>query len=212
MGVRAVLVAALVLVPLVAAAAPGDFRVIEGTLVVAPQPPGAPVARVDGDDGVTYYADLRGARWDPGRLLVGARVTLAGYEGVRPDEITAAVLDPTEGLPPAASAPTGPPQTAVVPPTPPPSRPPSTAAPGATAAPPAPREPSERVEGRVERIEGNELTLRTPAGSAVRIDLSQVQADVRSTVRPGERVTVFGRFTDGERRLVANGFYLVHTR
>lgn len=193
MMVRALAVAALVLVPLVAAAAPGDFRVIEGTLVVMPEAPSPPVARVDGDDGVTYYADLRGARWDPARLRVGQRVALAGYEGARPDEITAAVLDASEGAP-AASVPTAP----------------SAAASPGTAAP-APREPAERAQGTVERIEGNELTLRTPGGTRVTADLSQIQADVRRTVRPGDQVTVFGRFTDGDRRLVANGFYVVHT-
>lgn len=202
-------VAALLVIPVTASAAPGGFRVIEGRLVSLPAPPGPAVARVDGDDGVSYYADLRGARWDPSRLRVGDRVALAGYEGARPNELIAAVLDPSEELP-AASAATAPPAVAVVPPAPPPSQPPAGAVPPTATAPRPEREPPEQIKGRVERIAESSVVVRTPDDHEVTVDLSQIGADARHSLRRGDELTVYGRFTD-DQRLVATGFYTVHT-
>lgn len=175
----------LVAFPVSVSAAPGDFRVIDGTLIAAGAQGTATIARIDGDDGVSYYADLRGARWDPLRLRPGALVTLAGYEGAQPNQITAAVLDARETAAPAASPATN------MPPSPPEREP-----------------PADRVEGRVESIAGNILTLRSADGRPVRVDLGQVRVDIRTSVGVGDRVTVFGRYTDRQ-ELLATGFYAV---
>jgi hypothetical protein len=83
---------AVLLTPGVAAAAPGDFVTITGT--VQSERDGVLVVRAD--DGATYFADLRGAtRGRPFRI--GDRVSIAGYEGRRPDEINVATLDAAAG-------------------------------------------------------------------------------------------------------------------
>jgi hypothetical protein len=76
----------------VAAAAPGDFVTITGTAQYEKNA----LLVVRSDDGATYFADLRGAtRGRPFRI--GDTVSIAGYEGQRPDEINVAIVEPAAG-------------------------------------------------------------------------------------------------------------------
>jgi hypothetical protein len=96
------LVIAAVLVALVAPfalAAPGDPRVVAGTLVWPPVVGPEPFAVVRGHDGRFYYADpaLLGPR-DRTMLRSGDRVAVTGAEGARPaieDSLQPSALPPT---------------------------------------------------------------------------------------------------------------------
>ena len=69
-------------------AAPGDPRVVQGTLEWPANLGGEPFVVVRGDDGRMYYADISAAqRRTPGPLSAGTRVTVAGIESVKPHEI-----------------------------------------------------------------------------------------------------------------------------
>jgi hypothetical protein len=82
-------VLALPWLPGAAAAAPGDFVTLTGTV----QHERSNLLVLRTDDGRTVFADLRGAT-RPRAFRVGDAVTLAGYEGRRPDEISVAIVEP----------------------------------------------------------------------------------------------------------------------
>jgi hypothetical protein len=97
--------------------------------------------------------------------------------------------------PPAAGSPTA---------TPPPT-PTSDNGPG-EAGPPTPRAntertPTERLDGQVRRVSGNELVLRATDGREVIVQMP----NIAEVLQPGDHVTMFGR-PDGSRRFVATGF------
>src|SRR5213593_442291 len=91
--------------PVPALAAPNDFRVVSGTLLhPARLGPDAAVAVLKSDEGTVCYADLRAVSRIP-TVERGAAVTLVGFEGSRPDQLTAQVIYPPEGTPAPADAP-----------------------------------------------------------------------------------------------------------
>ena len=91
--------------PVPALAAPNDFRVVSGTLLhPARLGPDAAVAVLKSDEGTVCYADLRAVSRIP-TVERGAAVTLVGFEGSRPDQLTAQVIYPPEGTPALAAAP-----------------------------------------------------------------------------------------------------------
>jgi len=69
----------------------------------------------------------------------------------------------------------------------------------------APAEDMWRVDGTVETVNGSTVGLRGPDGRTRSVDLSQLSESTWRTLRPGERISVFGAPRD-DRRLIANGF------
>jgi hypothetical protein len=101
-AVAVVVLAVVVLASRPALAAPGEFRVIDGTLVHPPALRGEPIAQLRGDDGAVYWVDLRGVERTVRGLQAGAALTVAGYEGERPDQISAHLVTRREAEPPAS--------------------------------------------------------------------------------------------------------------
>ena len=171
-------------------AAPGEPRVVQGTLewpaaVVSTQP----FVVIRGDDGRMYYADIDSAqRRTPGPLAAGSRVAVLGIEGSRPYEIAAIAIGAGDaaslGLVPGAS-----------------SEPSAAVSSGSV----VPAEDMWRVDGTVETVNGSTVGLRGPDGRTRSVDLSQLSESTWRTLRPGERISVFGAPRD-DRRLIANGF------
>jgi hypothetical protein len=170
-------------------AAPGEPRVVQGTLEWPAAVSTQPFVVIRGDDGRMYYADINSAqRRTPGQLAAGARVAVLGIEGSRPYEIAgiaigagdaaALGLVPGGGSDPSASV--------------------STAS-------AAPAEDMWRVDGTVESINGSTVGLRGADGRTRSVDLSQLSESTWRSLRPGERISVFGAPRD-DRRLIANGF------
>ena len=87
-----------------ASGAENDFKVIDGILVQPLVLPGDRVAQLSGPEGAIYYIDLRhvAVRLPPDPLRIDARtvITVAGYEGPRPDQISAHALEIREAAPP----------------------------------------------------------------------------------------------------------------
>jgi hypothetical protein len=182
-------VAILALSSGVAQAAPGEPRVVQGTLEWPAAVSAQPFVVIRGDDGRMFYADIASAqRRTPGQLAAGTRVAVLGIEGSRPYEIAAIAI----GAGDASSlglVPGGAPE-------------PSASVAGGSA-PPA--EDMWRVEGVVETVNGATVGLRGTDGRTRSVDLSNLSEGTWRALRPGERITVFGPPRD-DRRLIANGF------
>ena len=137
-------------------AAPGEPRVVQGTLewpaaVVSTQP----FVVIRGDDGRMYYADINSAqRRTPGPLAAGSRVAVLGIEGSRPYEIAGIAIGAGDaaalGLVPGAS-----------------SEPSAAASSGSV----VPAEDMWRVDGTVETVNGSTVGLRGPDGRTRSVDL-----------------------------------------
>lgn len=192
------LILALLAFPALAAAAPGDARAIQGTLVWVPVASGEPFAVVRTDDGKHFIVDLSAAQRRGPIGGVGERLTIAGAEGARPYEIAATAI--VAGDTTLSTLPAGPGV--------PSASPPTMGAPAAAAAPSLERT-WRRFDGKVESVSQAELTLRDAAGATVTIDVSRLSGDVRSVTRQGDDVTVFVTTEESDGRLVAVGF--VHT-
>jgi hypothetical protein len=162
----------------VALAAPGDPRIVQGTLEWPANVTTEPFVVIRSNEGRTYYADLATAqRRTSGPLTAGSRVSLLGIEGSRPYELTAMLI----GTGDAASLGLTPSFTAVA------------------------AEPIWRVDGIVQSVAGKSVTLRTADGATSTVDVSQLSDSTVSALRPGERVSLFGE-PRPDRRLMANGY------
>jgi hypothetical protein len=178
-----------------ALAAPGDPRVLQGTLEWPSTLSAEPFVVVRGDDGRLYYADLGSAqRRSGGALTAGSRITVVGVEGSRPYEVAAMVIGIGDAaslglpLPPATSVPT--------------DQAPGAATPPALA---APSEPMWRVDGTVQSVAGKAVTLRTADGGTATVDVSRLSESTLAAMRQGERVSLFG-VPRSDHHLVANGY------
>ncbi len=203
-----------------AGAAPGDPRVVQGTVEWAEALSVAPFVVVRGDDGRFYYTDvsrLQGARLSLSR---GERVVVTGVEGMSPHELAAVTLQsgvaPSVALTPPPSPVPSPPPAAPAPlPLPAPVAPPAGLPPAPAAAPeggtamPAASPPSEpaahRLDGRVQSITGNLVVLKTADGRRVTVNMGAVGPNIASVVQPGDELTVFGRTADNQ-VFVATGY------
>jgi hypothetical protein len=182
---------ALVALPAgVALAAPGDPRVVQGSLEWPATLAAEPFVILRAEDGRLHYVDIAGAqRRIPGTLTAGTRMAVLGVEGTRPHELAAIAFGPGEasalGLTVPGSAPA--PSAAIAPP------------------PAPPAEPMWRVDGTVQRVAGNLVTIRTDAGHQQQVDMSELSPSTLRGLRNGDRVSLFGT-PRGDRRLIANGF------
>jgi hypothetical protein len=170
-------------------AAPGEPRVVQGTLEWPAAVSTQPFVVVRGDDGRMYYADINSAqRRTPGQLAAGSRVAVLGIEGSRPYEIAGIAIGAGDaaalGLVPGAS-----------------SEPSALVSSGSAAS----AEDMWRVDGTIETINGSTVGLRGADGRTRSVDLSQLSESTWRALRPGERISVFGAPRD-DRRLIANGF------
>jgi hypothetical protein len=181
-------------------AAPGDPRVLQGTLEWPSTVASEPFMVVRGEDGRLYYADISAAqRRTPEPMTSGSRVAVLGVEGARSHEISALAV----GAGDAASLGLSP--TGIVPPSPPSSVPsasiPSTAS--AQVGPPA--EPMWRIDGTVQSVAKGSVTLRRSDARTITIDVSQLSDQTLAALRPGDQVSLFG-VPRKDHRLVANGY------
>jgi hypothetical protein len=207
-----------------ALAAPGDPRLIEGTLEWPPTLAGGELFVVlHGDDGRVYSADVMAAQRElPGVLNAGSRLTLLGLEGVKSHEIVAVALGSGNAtalsLTLAQGTRTTPPMTPpATPPTPPETSPPPTAIAAAVSAVggaegrPAPGDDGRRlaVHGSVLEVVGPTLFIRKGDGHVVGVDLSRLDPGSRPRLTPGSPVAVVA-VTVGT-RLEATGFIATET-
>jgi len=172
-----------------AAARSGDPRVVQGVLAWAAGTEGTPFVVVRADDGRHYVADLSGAQRRGGAVNVGDRISVAGVEGPQPWQLSALVVGSGDSAIAALT--------------------PSSDSPAASPAMP-PQAPSEsrawrQIRGTVDAVTDATLRIRQLDGRQVTVDLSRLGRGAGTTLRPGDRATVFVVAEDGQ-RLVAVGF------
>lgn len=154
-----------------ALAAVGDYRLVTGTVAWPLSIGGERTIVIQGDDGIMHFAELA-----PGesfrQLRAGNRVSVVGREGFKPDQLLFAQVERREDLnggTPAALP------TAV-----------------ATAITPTDVLQSEDfIVGVVNRVQDTALTLTTGRGNRVHVDIAAIDAEIRASLRPGDRVSVF---------------------
>jgi hypothetical protein len=168
----------------IAAAAPGDPRLLKGTLEWPATLANEPIAVVRGDDGALYYVEASSAE----RLAapITGRVSVVGIEGMKPQELSAVIIGSGDSAITSIETP---------------SRP------GDVAASPTTDTSDDlwRVAGKVRAVTISDIIVETNQGQAVRVDASKLSPWTRQTVRPGDEVKLYG-VPQADRRLVANGF------
>jgi hypothetical protein len=179
-----------------AVAAPGDPRVLQGTLEWPATITNEPFVVMRAEDGRLYYTDISSAqRRTADSMTSGSRMAVLGVEGSRPHEIAALVIGAGDA---ASLGVTSSGTTTVSAPPPPPAAPPS-----AIASPPS--EPMWRVDGTVQTIAEGRVTLRRSDADTVTVDVSNLSDRTLAALRPGDRVSLFG-VPRKDNRLVANGY------
>ena len=179
-----VTLASLLLLTDLAAAAPGEPRVLKGTLEWPAALTGESIAVIRGDDGGLYYVDVATAQ----RLgaPIGGPVSVVGVEGMKPHEIAAVVIGSGDSALTTLRAPA--PQ-------------------GEVAASPRTESSDDlwKVQGKVRAIAVADIIVQTPRGDLVSVDASQLSPWTRQSLRPGDEIKLFG-VPQADQRLVANGF------
>jgi hypothetical protein len=174
-------------------AAPGDPRVVQGTLEWPQSLSAEPFVVIRAADGRLYYADVSTAqRRGSGALTAGSRVAALGVEGNRPFEIAALAFGPGDATSLGLTMP--------------PAEPMPSASVSSTALAPSPgSEPMWRLDGAVQSVSGPMVMLRTDDGRTYTVDATQLSPVTIGALRPGHRVTLFGvpRTDD---KLIANGY------
>ena len=180
-------VASLVLLADVATAAPGDPRLLKGTLEWPASLASESIAVVRGDDGALYYVDASSTE-RLGAPITG-RVSVVGIEGMKPQELSAVIIGSGDSALTALETP---------------------AIPGEVSA--SPRADSSddlwKVQGKVRAVTVADIVVETPQGQTVRVDASKLSPWTRQTLRPGDEIKLFG-VPQPDQRLVANGFIQV---
>ena len=166
-----------------ATAAPGDPRLLKGSLEWPATLAAESMAVVRGDDGAFYYVDASTAE-RLGAPITG-RVSVVGIEGMKPQEISAVIIGGGDSALAALETP---------------------AIPGEVSASPRAELSDDlwRVQGKVQAVSLSDIVVETPDGQSVRVDASKLSAWTRQTLRPGDEVKLFG-VPQEDRRLVANG-------
>ena len=143
-------------------AAPGDPRIITGSMEWPATLTGERFIVIRGDDGAQIYVEVAEAeRRIATPLNAGDRISIVAVEGERPYELRARLLGPAAAAPAAFPAP-----------------------------PPDAETAWERIDGRVQVVSGSDLTLRDDDGETLSVDISGLAG--RESVRVGAKVTVFG--------------------
>ena len=169
-----------------AAAAPGDPRVLKGTLEWPANLSTETIAVVRGDDGGLYYVDASSTE----RLgtPISGRVSVVGIEGMKPQEVSAVVIGGGDSALARLESPR---------------------IPGTTEVSASPRTESVddlwKVQGRVRAVSLGDIVVDTPQGQSVRVDVSRLSAWTKQAVKPGDEIRLFG-IPQADKRLVANGF------
>lgn len=176
--------ASLLLLTEVAAAAPGDPRLLKGTLEWPATLSTEAIAVVRGEDGILYYVEASGAE-RLGAPITG-RVSVVAIEGMKPQELSAVIIGSGDSAITSVQTPS---------------------APGDIAASPKTDSSDDlwRVHGRVRGVTIADIIVETSDGQAVRVDASKLSPWTRQTLRPGDEVKLYG-VPQADRRLVANGF------
>lgn len=186
MRVLFIAVASIFLLTDLAAAAPGDPRVLRGTLEWPANLSTEAIAVVRGDDGGLYYVDASSTE-RLGAPITG-RVSIVGIEGMKPQEISAVVIGGGDSALGAFESPR---------------------IPGASEVSASPRTESVddmwKVQGRVRAVSLGDIVVETAQGQTVRIDASRLSPWTKQTLRPGDEIKLFG-VPQADQRLVANGF------
>jgi hypothetical protein len=176
--------ASLVLLTEIAVAAPGDPRLLKGTLEWPATLATESIAVIRGDDGTLYYVEASTAE-RLGAPITG-RVSVVGIEGMKPQELSAVIIGSGDSALTSLDTPS---------------------VPGDVAA--SPRTDSSddlwRVQGKVRAVTIADIIVETPQGQAVRVDASKLSPWTRQTLRPGDEVKLYG-VPQADQRLVANGF------
>jgi hypothetical protein len=176
--------ASLLMLTEIAAAAPGEPRLLKGTLEWPATLSTESIAVIRGDDGVLYYVEASGAE-RLGAPITG-RVSVVAIEGMKPQELSAVIIGSGDSAITSVQTPS---------------------APGDIAA--SPRTDSSddlwRVHGKVRAVTIADIIVETADGQAVRVDATKLSPWTRQTVRPGDEVKLYG-VPQADRRLVANGF------
>lgn len=153
-------------------AAPGDYRLVTGTVVWPVQVVSERTIVISGDDGVTHFAELAPAE-SFSRLRAGDRVSLIAREGFQPNQLLFAQLqrreDADNGAAPAAL--------------------PTSVATASSV--PDIRDSLDVVIGVVESVNARGLSITNQRGNRVEVDVSRLDADIRRDLRPGDQVTVY---------------------
>ena len=181
-----VAIASLLLLTDLAAAAPGDPRILKGTLEWPANLSTESIAVVRGDDGAFYYVDASSTE-RLGAPITG-RVSVVGIEGMKPQEISAVVIGGGDTALAALESPR---------------------IPGAMEVSASPRTESVddmwKVQGKVRAVSLGDIVVDTPQGQSVRVDASRLSPWTKQTLRPGDEIRLFG-VPQADQRLVANGF------
>jgi hypothetical protein len=166
-----------------ATAAPGDPRLLKGSLEWPATLAAESMAVVRGDDGAFYYVDASTAE-RLGAPITG-RVSVVGIEGMKAQEISAVIIGSSDSALAALETP---------------------AIRGEVAASPRTEVSDDlwRVQGKVQAVSLSDIVVETTDGQSVRVDASKLSAWTRQTLRPGDEVKLFG-VPQEDRRLVANG-------
>jgi hypothetical protein len=176
--------ASLVWLTEIAAAAPGDPRLLKGTLEWPATLATESIAVIRGDDGTLYYVEASTAE-RLGAPITG-RVSVVGIEGMKPQELSAVIIGGGDSALTSLETPS---------------------IPGDVAA--SPRTDSSddlwRVQGKVRAVTIADIIVETPQGQSVRVDASKLSPWTRQTLRPGDEVKLYG-VPQADQRLVANGF------
>ena len=176
--------ASLVLMTDLAAAAPGDPRLLKGTREWPATLATETIAIVRGDDGALYYVEASTAE-RLGAPITG-RVSVVGIEGMKPQELSAVIIGGGDTALTALETPL---------------------IPGEISASPRTDAVDDlwRVQGKVRAVTVADIVVETPQGQAVRVDASNLSPWTRQSVKPGDEIKLFG-VPQADRRLVANGF------
>lgn len=173
-------------------AAVGDYRLVSGTIAWPLSVAGERTVVIQGDDGVMHFAELA-----PGesfrQLRAGHRVSVLGREGFKPDQLLFAQIERREDANDNTSAPAALPTAVVTGPV-----------------TPDIRESPDIVFGTVDHVKGRSLSVTTPRGQRVQVDITAIDADIRRDLRPGDQVTVFAP-NRASGVAVATGIMVDHT-
>lgn len=169
-----------------AQAAPGDARLVQGTLEWPPKLTGEPFVVLRAEDGRWYYAEIKSAkRVDASPLAAGGCVAVLGVEGAKPYELNAIAIGSGDAaslamaLTPSGTPPAGAPA-APPPPGPPPPPPPASSAPSTTppAVAPAPKPQAATPPAPIAAVHPEPAASAPPAAETPR--WSEMQGLVRA--------------------------------